>query len=117
MDKEDTSHQEDVASYHTDKSRSSGDESKQDTPKAVSKDEGDYEDEKEERRQEQAEQQASYSRHRNPLARFKAQYPEPLAEFLTVSEKLQVFAHCNLFLTHITDNSNCFPLALRESQL
>jgi len=87
-DKEDASHQEGVASYSTDKSSPSRDESKQDSSTAVSKDEGETEDEEQEKKQKQYERQASYSRHRNMFARFRARYPEALAEFLTVSEKL-----------------------------
>jgi len=85
LDKEDTSHQEDVASRSPEKSRPSREKGEQDTSKTISKDEGDDEEEKNERRQEQREQQASYNRHRNPLARLRARYPEPFAEFLATT--------------------------------
>lgn len=95
MDREETSSQEGTVT------RSETDASKED------------EEEKEEKGEDD-ERQASYARHRNLLARFRARYPEAFAEYLAVSEQLQGSAHRTQFLIYVPDTRNRFLCALRQ---
>jgi hypothetical protein len=73
-------------------------------------------EEKEEVEEEEEKRQASYDRHRNAFAQFRARYPDILAEYLAVSEQIQGM-HGTSLLTYVADNNHNLPCNLREPQL
>jgi hypothetical protein len=66
--------------------------------------------------EEEEKRQASYDRHRNAFAQFRARYPDILAEYLAVSEQIQEMNGASL-LTYVADNNHNLPCNLREPQL
>lgn len=93
VDREDASSQEGITTSSAEKTGSETDASKTQSPRAASKDQTKAEEEEEDEKRKEDERQANYDRHRNPLARFRAKYPDFFAEYLPVSEHLQGSTH------------------------
>ncbi|KAJ9663310.1 hypothetical protein H2201_005754 [Coniosporium apollinis] len=82
VDREDASSQEGITTSSAEKTGSETDASKTQSPRAASKDQTKAEEEEEDEKRKEDERQANYDRHRNPLARFRAKYPDFFAEYL-----------------------------------
>lgn len=93
--------------------RSKPDAGEPESPKGGEEDEERAAEEEEQRAEEV---QAEYDRHRNAFARFRARYPDILAEYLTVSEQVQEKCAASL-LTSVVDNHHSLPCNLREPEL